>query len=55
MHLPSADEIIVKVRVPLRVLRYVADAQEYMLLLDEDSCVTQVGMEEIRLNKNILD
>jgi hypothetical protein len=52
---PSADEIIVKVRVPLRVLRYVADALEYMLLLDEDSCVTQVGMEGIRLNKNILD
>ena len=40
--------------MPLRVLRYVADAQEYMLLLDEDSCVTQVGMERTRIDKETL-
>ena len=36
------DEIIVKVRAPLKRLRAIADSEEYAMVLDEESSITQV-------------
>jgi hypothetical protein len=37
------DDIIVKVRAPMKLLRATADSEEYALVLDEESSITQVS------------
>ena len=39
---PPQDEMIIKIRAPLKVLKDIADEQDYMMLLDEERCITQV-------------
>jgi hypothetical protein len=40
---PPVDEIIVKVRAPVKLLRATADSEEYAMVLDEESSITQVS------------